>query len=57
MVVQPRQGDMIRAQSTEVISIEERTAELDNTTKQKLVDYFTQAYGDAAYARKLVYGE
>lgn len=56
MLVQPRQGEAIRASLTEVISVEERTAELDNATKQKLYEYYVKAFGSEPYARELVYG-
>jgi hypothetical protein len=57
MTVQPRQGDVIRhAQVSEIVSVEERTAELDNSTKQKLYEYYVKAFGSEAYARELVYG-
>lgn len=39
-----------------VIAVLQKSAELDVATKKKLVDYFTQAYGDAEYAKKLVHG-
>jgi len=56
IIVQPKQGEALKASLTEIISVEERTAELDNATKQKLYEYYTQAYGSEEYARKLVYG-
>lgn len=56
MRVQPRQGNEIKASLLRVISVEQRTAELDNAMKSKLVEYYTKAYGDADYARKLVEG-
>ncbi len=56
MIVQPKQGGSVKASAENIISVEERTAELDNATKQKLFEYYKKAYGDEAYARKLVYG-
>lgn len=37
-------------------SIMEKSAELDTTAKKKLYDYYVEAFGDADYAKQLVYG-
>ncbi|RLC78988.1 MAG: hypothetical protein DRJ03_24315 [Chloroflexi bacterium] len=57
MLLQPRQGGAIKASTTEIISVESRTAELDNSTKQKLYEYYVKAFGSEPYARELVYGK
>lgn len=49
-------GDELNRRSIPYSSITEITAEEDGGTQKKLQDYYTKAFGDSEYARKLVRG-